>query len=413
MTATAASRPDVAQGLRHLAGALLPIVLWVTVFGGAFVFIEPSPYEFAFVLLTAVVLMRGMAVPVVLVVPFVLLALFNVGGVLSLLEIDSPSTRQVQFIAISFYLALTTFILALIVAEDPDRLRIIRSASIVAALVTALAGIAGYFNVAGLAELFTENDRARGTFKDPNVMGPFLILPALFLLGNLLNGRKRDMLAALIPLAIIMTALLLSFSRGAWGHVVLSFIAFGWLSFVTSSSSGARIKIVVSALAAVLAAMMLVAAMLSVPQVAELFQERAKLVQSYDAGERGRFGKHRAAIPDLFKHPNGYGALQFRYRFGEDPHNVYINAFASYGWLGGITYLAFTLITLLAAAVTVFRRTPMQPYAIAFASTFGVLTLLGLVIDTDHWRHYYLLAGCIWGMYAATLRYRAPPRNVS
>ena len=29
----------------------------------------------------------------------------------------------------------------------------------------------------------------------------------------------------------------------------------------------------------------------------------------------------------------------FRYIFGEDPHNVFLNAFASYGWLGGVSFL--------------------------------------------------------------------------
>ena len=32
------------------------------------------------------------------------------------------------------------------------------------------------------------------------------------------------------------------------------------------------------------------------------------------------------------------GPLHFQKIFGQDPHNVYINAFASYGWLGGISY---------------------------------------------------------------------------
>jgi hypothetical protein len=28
----------------------------------------------------------------------------------------------------------------------------------------------------------------------------------------------------------------------------------------------------------------------------------------------------------------------------------------------------------------------------------------GFVIDTDHWRHFYLLLGMIWGLFAATFR---------
>jgi hypothetical protein len=27
------------------------------------------------------------------------------------------------------------------------------------------------------------------------------------------------------------------------------------------------------------------------------------------------------------------------------------------------------------------------------------------VIDTDHWRHYFLLVGLVWGLFVATERY--------
>jgi hypothetical protein len=31
--------------------------------------------------------------------------------------------------------------------------------------------------------------------------------------------------------------------------------------------------------------------------------------------------------------------------------------------------------------------------------------LEGFVIDTDHWRHFFLLLGMIWGLAAATFNY--------
>lgn len=412
MTAVAEPRPDLLRGLRYLSGRALPFVLWVTVFFGAFAFIEPSPYEFGFLVLCVFAALRGMPIPPVLIVPTLLLALFNIGGMASLAEIDSDFI-QVRFIAISAYLAVTVIILALVVAENPDRMKIIASAYIAAALVAASAGIAGYFDVAGTFDLFTENSRARGTFKDPNVMGPFLILPAILIAQRILTGTARQAVLSLCLLGIVMIAILLSFSRGAWGHTVVSFALFGWLLFSTSQTAGARARIVFSTIGALLAAVALLAALLSVPKVQELFEVRFKLVQYYDGGEMGRFGKQRLAIPDLMKHPNGYGPMEFRHSFGEDPHNVYVNAFASYGWLGGFTYAAFIASTLMAGAAGALRRTPFQHYAIATFSTFSVLTLLGLVIDTDHWRHFYLLSGLVWGLYAAGLRYRAPPEAIA
>ena len=47
---------------------------------------------------------------------------------------------------------------------------------------------------------------------------------------------------------------------------------------------------------------------------------------------------------------------------------------------------------------------------IAAYSTFAVLALEGMIIDTDHWRHFFLLIGVIWGMIATTPQ-TVPARN--
>ena len=37
-------------------------------------------------------------------------------------------------------------------------------------------------------------------------------------------------------------------------------------------------------------------------------------------------------------------------------------------------------------------------------STFAVLCVEAAIIDLDHWRHFYLVAGLIWGVTAAYQR---------
>ena len=39
-----------------------------------------------------------------------------------------------------------------------------------------------------------------------------------------------------------------------------------------------------------------------------------------------------------------------------------------------------------------------------FAAYVG-LALESFIVDTDHWRQYYLLVGMIWGMFAATVNF--------
>ena len=86
-------------------------------------------------------------------------------------------------------------------------------------------------------------------------------------------------------------------------------------------------------------------------------------------------------------------------------HNVYLQAFLVYGWAGGMAYLTLLAATLWTALRTVFVRTPWQPYLICAVAAFVGEMLEGFVIDTDHWRHFFLLLGMIWGLAAATTHY--------
>src|SRR5205823_2642979 len=75
----------------------------------------------------------------------------------------------------------------------------------------------------------------------------------------------------------------------------------------------------------------------------QIFEIRASLAQSYDVGETGRFGNQIASIPMILTEPNGMSPRHFHFVFGADPHNVYLNAFASYGWLGGISFVTLVI----------------------------------------------------------------------
>ena len=76
-----------------------------------------------------------------------------------------------------------------------------------------------------------------------------------------------------------------------------------------------------------------------------------------------------------------------------DPHNVYINAFASYGWLGGISYFLLMISTIIIGFKTVLMRTPWQNWAIVVFCPLLATMFQGVQIDTDHWRHFLLDAG--------------------
>ena len=64
--------------------------------------------------------------------------------------------------------------------------------------------------------------------------------------------------------------------------------------------------------------------------------ERAKAIQPYDIGPGGRFWEQRLALGVILEHPNGLGPFEFFRVYGTQQHDVYMQAFLVYGWIGGV-----------------------------------------------------------------------------
>ena len=152
---------------------------------------------------------------------------------------------------------------------------------------------------------------------------------------------------------------------------------------------------------------MLVAILLSFDSISEMFKQRASFDQSYDEGRFGRFGRHILGADMALDLPFGIGPLQFHNYFPEDTHNSYLNAFMSGGWLAGVCYPALVLVTVILGFRYVLTPVPWQPgYLAIFAAFLGTVGE-GFIIDTDHWRHFWMMLGAMWGMFAAAHRYKA------
>ena len=71
----------------------------------------------------------------------------------------------------------------------------------------------------------------------------------------------------------------------------------------------------------------------------------------------------------------------------------------------GVRPLVF--ITALNGFRYIFVRAPWQrAYLAIFAAYLGTVGE-SFIIDTDHWRHFWMMMGAIWGMFAAAQTYRA------
>jgi hypothetical protein len=371
------------------------------IFFACFAFIEPSPYDFIALPAIIIWLFIGLRISKYMMFFLITLILYNMGGFISLIpyfsEIDS-----VLFMVQSFYLAITAVFFTLFFYQKTAfRMELVLKAYTASCVFAAVAGTLGYFDILNTSELFSRYGRASGTFKDPNVLGSFLTLGALYLMFNLLIGRSKWPILSITFLLTILVGIFLSFSRGSWAGTLMAIIMMFYMTFKTTKSTVTRRRISVIGALTLMSGIAALFLIVSIPEVRQTFEKRASVTQDYDEGETGRFGNQLRSLPLLLEEPNGLGPLRFRLYFGLEPHNSYINGFASYGWLGGFAYLAITLSTIFIGFRLCFRPSPFQPYALIAWPALFMFILQAIQIDIDHWRHVYMLFGMIWGMEAA------------
>jgi O-antigen ligase len=376
----------------------------IGVFLTGFVVNEPAPYELFMAFLMPVWAVFGLRISRTVAPMALLLVLFVIGGMISMTQMaelrDTP-----LYLSVSLFLAVTGVFYAAVLESRPDLYNLIFSSWTWAAVATATLGILGYFGLMP-GEAFTLYGRAAGAFKDPNVFGPFLVLPAIFMLQKILAGRSAAMPFYAAILIYLTAGIFLSFSRGAWGLFVLSAILIVGVIWLHGASNLFRLRIIMMSVIAL--ALITIALMVAVqlPGVADLFQDRAQLVQEYDSSRLGRFARFGIGFQMAMEHPLGIGPLEFGQILGEDTHNIWLKALLDYSWLGFAAYLTLIVLTLAGGFRILFRYRPWQPFLMAAYVVFVGHVLLGTVIDTNHWRHFYLLLGMIWGAMALEARWQ-------
>jgi hypothetical protein len=239
------------------------------------------------------------------------------------------------------------------------------------------------------------------------VLSAFVILPALLAFQRVLVGRFSEMMRGSVVLLILMAALLLSFSRAAWGQFVLCAVLLMWLTFVTSRSPQQRFRIITLTLVGVFVMAAFVAALLSVGKVAELFEVRASLEQSYDVGHLDA----SAAIPwdfnwrSISRSASGRcNSIAFSRGSAQHlPECVHDRRMARRRRLSDALLVTVFFGLRFVATPTPWRR-PTRPST----SPMSGRSSRSVIIDIDHWRHYYLILGVLWGLMAAS---RGLPRK--
>lgn len=203
-------------------------------------------------------------------------------------------------------------------------------------------------------------------------------------------------------------ALLISFSRGAWISLAVSLAVLGAIALMRTRRRSDHMRMAICSVVGLATIVVTVMAVMQIPKVSKLMQQRASLTQGYDEGPEGRFGGQAKAVKLILENPFGIGTHTFRERHHhEEVHNVYLTMFHYAGWLGGLLFITSVLLTLVFGLNYALQFGALQGMLVVAVASFVGLVVEGLVIENDHWRHFFIMLALIWGLCDAQ-RSRSP-----
>jgi hypothetical protein len=384
---------------------------WLTLATSAVVFAEPAPYDALMIAMIAILPLLGLTSFSTGIFLFLIVWLIIGASGLAAAARSGVLDISIKHTLITIYLSFSAVLIAAFVRKAPERhTRIIVSGLMFASLVAVITGAVGYFDaVPGAQELFTKFERARGTFKDPNVFGPFIVPALVYYVHGMATAPTVRALFRSLLAGLFCLGLLISFSRGAWFNASVALMVYGYVMFIASQTHRLRLKLVVIATFGMCIALLGLAGAMQIDSIANLVSERTTLMLAYDTGPEWRFGGQLKALGMIVANPFGIGALEFgRSYHGEDVHNVYLSMFLNAGWIGGFLYFGLVMTTLVVAFRHALRRVPAQGITIVMLAAFAGLAAEGMIVDTDHWRHFYVVMGVLWGLIMARETYGPP-----
>ena len=249
--------------------------------------------------------------------------------------------------------------------------------------------------------------RPAGFFKDPNVAGAFIASGALYAMSRILFGKGEEIFKFTILFLFLFLSVVLTFSRGALLNLVSGILFLGLISIITRRSK--RFFIILG--------ITLLIGIVSIPVVLEVFRQsfRFRGAQWYDI--YGRAMAWRAGV-ELFKsYPLGIGPGQFEHysldyqksmggwmlRLTPSAHNFYLRVLTENGFIGFLI-VAFALVYMIFTSFKFLIKLNKSEGFFIFSDFVWILSsILGIliqsfVIDTLHWRHFWILVGFLFGV---------------
>ena len=377
-----------------------------------YVAVEPAPTDALFgVLLIVMLMVRGIRFPIDLN-PILTTGLFAflVGSAVSLLE-SREFGAAVLYLAITFYLVVSWYLVVTLLANYGWQMwDLILRAFLVAAVITAVIGLISHFSTApqdylGLSPNYGE-ERTRGTFKDPNVYAPFLTVALLLVVNQVVTGRWR-LLAALPLLALFSLEILAAFSRGGYVNLAVCLLVFFALLIILGRKTQLRRFMGLASVALIVIVPVLVYFLQSTGL--DEFLTRRLRFQQYDTE---RFAIQELALLTLGDSPFGIGPGQTTVVFPLATHNLYLRVSIENGLIALLGFFLFLAATLWVSLLGALRRGPFQDLQLSCLAILVGILVNSLVIDSLHWRHFFLFLAVPVGL-AHYERWRLRPSTAA
>jgi hypothetical protein len=397
----------------HASSRLQAPAAWLLMAISSVVFIEPAPFDILLLALTLLLFGTGLRVPREIWLPGLLLGAFTISNFVAALAAPFP-VEAFRSLGIRTYMVIIWLFFLCIMSSEPRQVfRYLWAGYLLAAVGATLFGIAEYFGYVQSVGGWGPGGRAKGPFKDPNVFGPFLV-PAT--LHCLMQVKNRGPLRATyhLPLFLLFSlGILLSFSRGAWMNFAVSLSLFMVLSFTLTSSPRQRITWFFTSAGLVAAAVAVVLGALTLDTVRARFEQRAVISQAYDLRETGRFPVQVMSLKRIGVAPLGVGPGRSEVEFPQGPHNIYLHIPLEGGWVAGMSWFVFAVLTIFQAARLLRWRSDLRDeLVVAFCALLGILVQSAFISST-HWRHLWLLFAMCWALIVTAERELGPASEVT
>ncbi len=364
-------------------------LLFFSVLLSSFVMIEPAPYDFLmmlsmclFFIFSKYRLTDGTGIAVI---ALLMLAASNFVP----MYLAKDMGAALKYCLVTLYLMLSWFVIVGIAPGYRTRLiRVVLNAYVLSALISVLIGILAFFHLLPGSDLFFYFGRVKSFFKDANVFGPYVVIPAVYALYLFEHGFGKKKVLSFLLFVVLCIGVLLSFSRAAWGNLFLTAGLYLILTRDFSLKKRANFLLLLAVIA-----LPLFLYLIQTPFVDELFSGRLSF-QGYD---NERFSNQFEALQLGLNHPLGIGPGQSEEYLQLSAHSLYLRLFAENGITGFLAFLAFYALSLMKAYNHSKRMTGHMKryYTLIFAGLIGLL-FNSFFVDTLHWRHFWFLLALAW-----------------